>query len=695
MSNTVELKAVGALLTGKEHFYIPSYQRGYRWRKNQVEDLLGDLYSFTKRPRIDRGDVASIYGDYYCLQPLIVKPIPVGDPRRDKALPPDIASDKEHHLWELVDGQQRLTSILLILRTFLGILKQDIEEMYEKKYFTLYYESRPYFLDDIERNDAEENIDLCHARAVCRVADDWTSSRKNGKGIELSKLYVGGNGDNRVTLINSIVNLLTDDKQSDVVKFIWYELDKDSKADTVREFIRINNGKIPLLDSELVKALFLQRRFDRNGKLVDLATQRAMEWENMENRLNASDFWAFISPDGNEVEDRMGYLLEIVYRAERKNSATPDERSNQKIEKGDIFRFFYNDFEGKRDAALQKAIENRWNLIVDAFHAIEDWYESPLRYNYIGFLIQTGTAAADIYTAFRTAIDGRLLNDNKDEITFDQWLKSQIRLRCSNVEIAMVDTETEGDDAKKPRIMVKYGGRGTGILRNLFRLLNIELLTSQFRRISQNADSDALRDSGVFRFPFDIYKANGWDIEHIDSQTENPLKANKDQVRWIAGALLDTNNKLTDTDRKRLHENVEAVEKDRDFHPSWDFLAGKVSDELLTELTKGAWRTAISLIQNDMAVESSDVDFIGNLTLLDAETNRSYKNALFCSKRKDVIEAVGSGQYILPATQYVFLKFFDNDTISATSRIRWTAADKEKYHDFILTQLKDFLPDAQ
>ena len=59
MPNIVELRAIGALLNGKEHFYIPSYQRGYRWRRKQVEDLLGDLYSFARRPRVTSGSASS------------------------------------------------------------------------------------------------------------------------------------------------------------------------------------------------------------------------------------------------------------------------------------------------------------------------------------------------------------------------------------------------------------------------------------------------------------------------------------------------------------------------------------------------------------------------------------------------------------------------------------------------------------
>lgn len=44
--NKIEIIAVNELL-GK-NFFIPSYQRGYRWTSQQVEDLLNDLSEFTE-----------------------------------------------------------------------------------------------------------------------------------------------------------------------------------------------------------------------------------------------------------------------------------------------------------------------------------------------------------------------------------------------------------------------------------------------------------------------------------------------------------------------------------------------------------------------------------------------------------------------------------------------------------------------
>lgn len=47
--NKIELKSVSELLGMK--FFIPSYQRGYRWTEQQVKDLLEDILEFAKKEK--------------------------------------------------------------------------------------------------------------------------------------------------------------------------------------------------------------------------------------------------------------------------------------------------------------------------------------------------------------------------------------------------------------------------------------------------------------------------------------------------------------------------------------------------------------------------------------------------------------------------------------------------------------------
>lgn len=690
MANKVKLRSIGSLLTGKDHFFIPSYQRGYRWRRKQAEDLLSDLYSYTQRPS----------GDFYCLQPVIVRPIPPDDPRRRTALG-DLADDPQHNLWELVDGQQRLTSIHIMLKALAVVTQSDVNSRFEIEPFTLRYESRPGFLDDIEGAGIgntplpkASNIDAAHANSVFHIMQEWFGEK--GKGKALSKLYKGGSGDKRISIADDILKLITADTARNVVNVIWYELDPAGETDTTKEFININNGKIPLLDSELVKALFLQRRDNSPENGRETVMQRALMWELIENKLQTNDFWGFISPDDNMSEDRMMTLLTMVCQSENSTDMT--------LEKGDIFRYFYNAFEGKEGRQLQDALDSKWEDVIDAFHALEDWYESPVLYNYIGYLTgakENQISISTIYRGYRKALgrqnssaDSPTAQSDKtvdDALDFREWLEKQMKLTLGNVEVIK---ETRENNVETGRINLPYNSKNLGTIRNLFRLLNIHMLTSQYESITSESES-FINDAGVFRFPFHLYKEQQWDIEHIDSQTSNPLTAIGDKINWVIGALLDVTPALTPGEQKTLKDKLQQTDKNDSTPVDWTVFEGKVNNELYNEISNGNWDNAIQLIEKSVDTDNQNPHCIGNLTLLDSRTNRGYKNALFCTKRKYIIDALSKGRYILPATQCVFMKFFDNDALNVTSRVKWQGPDKERHHDFIYNNLKVFLPDAK
>ena len=105
---------------------------------------------------------------------------------------------------------------------------------------------------------------------------------------------------------------------------IWYQLSNDADIDPVQEFTRINNGKIPLTDTELIKALLLQKKNFETGDNVLEQTKISLQWEQMENTLQRDDFWCFISNKGVDEEDRMGELLKLVFLKEHDIDAFGD-----------------------------------------------------------------------------------------------------------------------------------------------------------------------------------------------------------------------------------------------------------------------------------------------------------------------------------------------------------------------------------
>ena len=61
--NDFLLKPVKELLG--MNFFIPDYQRGYRWEKQQAVDLIEDIYTFASKTSHNSEEI-------YCIQPLVV-----------------------------------------------------------------------------------------------------------------------------------------------------------------------------------------------------------------------------------------------------------------------------------------------------------------------------------------------------------------------------------------------------------------------------------------------------------------------------------------------------------------------------------------------------------------------------------------------------------------------------------------------
>ena len=102
----LDLVPINKLLKGKFKFFIPRYQRGYRWTEDQVTDLLNDIYEFQENK--------SGSNEIYCLQPLVVK------------------SHNDSKALDVIDGQQRLTTIHILL----SYLEPGLQDKYSIEYET-------------------------------------------------------------------------------------------------------------------------------------------------------------------------------------------------------------------------------------------------------------------------------------------------------------------------------------------------------------------------------------------------------------------------------------------------------------------------------------------------------------------------------------------------------------------------------
>lgn len=655
MDNSINQYAIGELLDGR-YFYIPSYQRGYRWTEKQVGDLLRDLLCFANDFANEGKEKKQ--EQFYCLQPIIARPITNEDKLKSIFGTEYNESIQSHGVWEIIDGQQRLTTIFLLYKYLLDQKGWDAETLKEeedgKELYHIYYATRDgssQFLEGltiktIEDSDEEslkDNVDYYHMANAFKYIGKWIKT--DGKTINI-RYQLGGSLDNIRTSFFKLLNGMSDTKGGSV-QVLWYEIAEIKEKNNIKEFQKINTGKIRLTDAELIKGLFLLKKNFTSGDKYIKQSELALEWEYIENTLHANNFWYFLQKKGYDMPNRIDLLFNLIYK---KNALKeiPEIEWDSKIKEIDarlmdtrqseIFRFYYNRFEGKMGEDLQQEVAVAWDEVMELFRTLDDWFCTPSIYNYIGLLSQCGEDLCRLVLHFEYMPETICRDD------FEKYLKERISYHLRGAKI---------DDENK-QILNTYD-KDHDTIYKLLLTLNIHLLNEQNQKLESESD--------VYKFPFDVLSAQNWDIEHIDSFHTNALKKEKDKREWIKTAMADRKDELKD-------DEVAALKQ---------------------KLDENALNDAINILKKnaqEVEVDEEIKNTIGNLTLLDAATNRMYGNSLFCTKRRIIIERIKQGVFVPIATQYIFAKFFDE---KGTNRSLWTKEDMEAYHKYIYEALKQYI----
>ena len=646
MDNSIKQYAIGELLDGR-YLYIPSYQRGYRWTEKQVGDLLRDLLCFANDFANEGKEKKQ--EQFYCLQPVIA--CSITDEEKLKSIFETEYNDSilEHGVWEIIDGQQRLTTIFLLYKYLLDQKGWDVETLKEeedgKELYHICYATRDgssKYLEELSmknirdsnENDIKENVDFFHMANAFKYIGEWIKTE--GKNINV-RYQLGGSLDNIRTSFFKLLNGMSDTKGGSV-QVLWYEIAETKEKNNIKEFQKINTGKIRLTDAELIKGLFLLKKNFTSGDKYIKQSELALEWEFIENTLHANNFWYFLQKKSIDMPNRIDLLFNLIYKKNTIKEVPEDEWDNKIKEidellsdtrQSEIFRFYYNRFEGKMGEELQHEVASAWNEVMELFRTLDDWFCSPATYNFIGLLSQCGEDLCRLVLHFE------YMSETSYRVDFENYLKQRISHHLRGAKI----------DKEKKAILNTYKEHDT--IYKLLLTLNIHLLNEQNQKLESESD--------VYKFPFDVLSTQNWDIEHVDSFHTNNLKRDKDKEDWIKTAMDDRLGDLKDEEKALILQKLEE----------------NALDDAINLLKKNAQE-----VEADEEIKNT----IGNLTLLDAATNRSYGNSLFCTKRRIIIERIKQGVFVPVATQYIFAKFFDP---KGTNRSLWTRDDMEAYHKYI------------
>lgn len=383
-------------------FLIPSYQRGYRWDKEQVMALLEDINDFM----LDKnGD------DFYCLQPIVVK------------------EDKDKY--RVIDGQQRLTTIFLI-----------IKYLKDESYFTIEYETREKsfdFLDKIEIKDKNDtaniNIDFYYFIQAYECVKDFFENNQN---IDKNNFY------------NTLIYKC---------KILWYKIYNDEIEQDV--FIRLNIGKIPLLEEENIKALFLSK----NDEIDDSDLQdRAKLWYEAEKKLRVNYDFSYcvlnkINKEYIEKDSHNNYILNDDFL---RISVYLHAIAIKENEKSNLFNYFYK---LKRNNKLN----NEWDKLEECINTLSKFASNNGEisiqrniFHYIGFLILNDIMSIDsIYKLWNECLDNRLYS----ELLLGK-IKNDISSIINGKDISDYIDDLNFNDDKEKKIIFKIL-----VLFNIDRLL--------------------------------------------------------------------------------------------------------------------------------------------------------------------------------------------------------------------------------
>lgn len=327
----LDTKNVGKI---EGNFYLPDYQRGYRWTQEEIKLLLDDIYESAGQP--------------YCLQPIVVK------------------KNGDRH--ELIDGQQRLTTIYLIYK----YMEAKLGDLYEPG-FKLEYETREesaQFLKTLDTSLRDRNIDFHFMSSAYEYINTYFQRKTQGDRREMAAF---------LTKLNEYF--------MSSVSVIWYEV--DSAEDGIELFERLNIGKIPLTSSELVKALFLKdsARDQMSGRQEEVSLQ----WDMIEHELRDPSFWGFLSNvDGDQMPTRIDLILDLIA------GKTSAEREK-------YYTFFHFDSQIKELYAIsaENPLLKVWSSIYHVFLTLREWYEDHDFYHKIGYLVTVGVPLRKIYTIWQ------------------------------------------------------------------------------------------------------------------------------------------------------------------------------------------------------------------------------------------------------------------------------------------------------
>ncbi|CAM1632520.1 Domain of unknown function DUF262 [Bartonella apihabitans] len=677
--NSGELRA---LIELEGNFIIPGYQRGYRWNDQQIYDFLNDIFEFYEQ--FKNGKENKIY----FLQPVVVmENYNEGTGNDEKENEPEI---------NIVDGQQRLTTVLLLNAVLLNPsnnyvpknidYRKSIKKQLDRDaiYYEFFDKAIHYiFSDEVEaKNDKprfniKKNKFINYTLTINTRNESDEFLKRVAKGIEPTKqecasidLYFLYKAYDKIKQY-----LYKMDKKginwsefykifANQIKVLWYVIDNNDSSGEIAAFTRLNSGKIPLTNAELSRAALLNPAYykskdnkDDNQNLPDIETERGLisiGWDNLEYELRKPEFWGFLGFSENDCSSNV---------KDQRNKSFEDERYQTRI---DFLLDFHFSQKNKEDNTKNKDEDNTENSNRDRnlppFIKLEDELKEAKKNNF------STNNVKQIWESIQ--LDLWKLQTWYDDNDLYHWIGYLFAEKRMNPDLFSKFKDLKKDELKEEvkgyiasfyrdldtALEYTYDTNEPGCERLLF-LYNVEYVRS-------------MKTTGTkHRYDFSAHHQKKWTIEHINAQNVEGLNTKEQWLIWLkshvkvlSSIFLEGKNQETEV-IGRVNELIDKLERSDQ---------SKSSD----------LRNEFLMLSNEIVEKINDVYGIkdlhelSNLALLDGSANSVLNNSIFRVKQNKIIEEMKQGNFIPPATQAVFLRLF---SMEEQDHLYWTANDRKAY----------------
>lgn len=652
--NIMERRAIPDLLDKK--YYIPEYQRGYRWEEKQVLDLLDDLNTFF---------CGETKGRFYCLQPIVVKEIELGGEK----------------WYEVIDGQQRLTTLRLVMQVF-DQLNRSMFGPAIRHGYTIRYATRPNMQDifdtitiigdaqgdvtiDDSQNQWQKQIDSLYIYNAAKTILKWFFEDQARKSSFGQYFY----------------NKIDNDTKS--VQVVWYETVEEKEPHDI--FNRMNSLKVELSCSELIRSLFLSsctelKLGDLNGLSESLQNEIRKErfnhkqtsinekWDELEQQMRDKSFQSFLTRRKDTGRNAIGLLFDLMSGKYAADKVVPCRFPNLHKE-DELYTYLYF----KALIEEDKDAWQTWEKVLNSFEKIQYWYNDRGLFHRIGFLnaIASRGHEDDAICQLLTLKEGR----------HALYEKAVTLIRESMTLPENKDTRTPIDSLEK----LSYDNpTHYNYIKQLLLLYNVET--------SRRQTSGDYFSFNRYRYAIDG-KEKTWTLEHIHAQNSDCLpETNKDSwYEWIRYNL-ESLKKLSLGDPALINaqnEVVKELERDSNVEEGSGIPICKTKNYTFDNI-KAVFESVVDFYAklDSKADKAKPVHQLSNMALLDLGQNAMVGKSPFEVKRQLICNEIADNEYFPICTRKVFLKLYDKESIQVHS---WSQRDRELYYDDMKEKLSLYI----